>query len=183
VERAGALGSWGELYVMLGTSSAALLGLLFVATSLHLVDLEKSSGYRTRALYNNYFLLLTLFEATCVLVPQPLIALGAELTAANLFLFLLTFRAVYRFVYRRPELGQQGGYSVSRSVAFLCAFAAGAIGGGFLFFHFLAGLYIVTAAYVLVLITVAQNAWAIMAGLGRVESVTPRRSRKRRNPV
>ena len=30
------LEGWRDLYVMLGTSAAALIGLLFVATSLHL---------------------------------------------------------------------------------------------------------------------------------------------------
>lgn len=166
MERTVELGSWGELYVMLGTSSAALIGLLLVAASLHLADLQKNSGYRTRARYNNYFLLLTLVEAAAILVPQPLTALGAELAIVNLFMFLITFRVVYRFVLQRPELGKRGGYSVSRSATFLFAFLAGAAGGTLLFFKFFIGLYIVTAGYVVVIVTAADNAWAIMAGTG-----------------
>jgi hypothetical protein len=55
---------WHDLYVMLGTSSAALLGLLFVATSLHLDEIAKNSLYRLRALNNSYMLIFTLIEAT-----------------------------------------------------------------------------------------------------------------------
>src|SRR5262249_9922252 len=41
--------AWHELYVMLGTSSAALIGLLFVATSLHLREIANQDIYRLRA--------------------------------------------------------------------------------------------------------------------------------------
>jgi hypothetical protein len=41
--------SWRDLYLMLGTSSAALIGLLFVATSLHLAEIANEEIYRLRA--------------------------------------------------------------------------------------------------------------------------------------
>ena len=180
MDHAANLGSWGELYVMLGTSSAALLGLLFVAASLHLADLTNNPGYATRARYNNYFLLLTLFEAVCILTSQPPAALGAELVVANLLLFLITFSAVYRLLYRSPALGKSAGMSHSRSTAFLIAFLGGAIGGLFVFFNLVIGLYIVTATYFVVLVTVALNAWSIMTGIGQADQVTKRRAVKRR---
>ena len=169
---------WRDLYVMLGTSSAALLGLLFVATSLHVVDLAKNSGYGTRALYNTYFLLLTLVEAACILMPQSSTALGAEIAIANLFLFLMTFKVVFRYVYQRRDLGKRGGYSDYRSATFLLAFLAGAIGGTLLFCHDLRGLYVVTAAYIVVLIAVALNSWSIMRGIGEVDRAAERRAAK-----
>ena len=36
---------WHDLYVMLGTSSAALLGLIFVATSLHLDEIVNNPAF------------------------------------------------------------------------------------------------------------------------------------------
>jgi hypothetical protein len=44
-----------NLYLMLGTSSAALIGLLFVATSPHLVEVVSSPAFRIRA-YNVPFI-------------------------------------------------------------------------------------------------------------------------------
>ena len=35
--------AWHDLYVMLGTSSAALIGLLFIATSIHLGEVVEQS--------------------------------------------------------------------------------------------------------------------------------------------
>jgi hypothetical protein len=43
--------SWNELYLMLETSSAALIGLLFVAMSLHLAEIANEEIYRLRAQY------------------------------------------------------------------------------------------------------------------------------------
>ena len=61
--------SWHELYLMLGTSSAALIGLLFVATSLHLAEIANEEIYRLRAQYTTLILLSTLLQATAVLYP------------------------------------------------------------------------------------------------------------------
>jgi hypothetical protein len=43
--------AWHDLYVMLGTSSAALVGLLFIATSMHLGEVVSNPGFRVRS-YN-----------------------------------------------------------------------------------------------------------------------------------
>ena len=43
--------AWHDFYVMRGTSSAALIGLLLVATSLHLGEVMSNPGFRIRA-YN-----------------------------------------------------------------------------------------------------------------------------------
>ena len=36
---------WRDLYVMLGTAAAALIGLLFIATSLHLNEIVNNSAF------------------------------------------------------------------------------------------------------------------------------------------
>jgi hypothetical protein len=57
---------------MLGTSSAALLGLLYVVTSLHLDEIIGNPGYRVRARSNSIFLPVSLVEASLVLTPLPM---------------------------------------------------------------------------------------------------------------
>jgi hypothetical protein len=76
--------AWHDLYVMLGTSSAALVGLLFVATSLHLGEVASNPAFRVRAYHLTLYLLTLVVEAVVVLVPQPVPFLGAELFALNL---------------------------------------------------------------------------------------------------
>jgi hypothetical protein len=75
--------AWHDLYVMLGTSSAALIGLLFIATSIHLGEVV-SPGFRVRSYNQTLYLLTLLVEAILILVPQPVSFLGAELMALNL---------------------------------------------------------------------------------------------------
>jgi hypothetical protein len=75
MEHLGKVGSWGELYVMLGTSSAALIGLLFVATSLHLKELVDKQVLRTRSRNLTLHLTAMLVQAAAILTPQPLLFL------------------------------------------------------------------------------------------------------------
>jgi hypothetical protein len=76
--------AWQNLYVMLGTSSAALIGLLFVATSLHLGEVVSNPAFRVRSYNQTLYLLTLLVEAVLILVPQPVSFLGAELMVLNL---------------------------------------------------------------------------------------------------
>ncbi len=54
---------WHDLYVMLGSSSAALIGLLFVATSLHLKEIVNNPIFRLRTRINYIYLIITVVEA------------------------------------------------------------------------------------------------------------------------
>jgi len=63
---------------MLATSSAALIGLLFVATSLHLAEIANEEVYRLRAEYTTLILISTLLEGTVILMPQPIQVLGGR---------------------------------------------------------------------------------------------------------
>ena len=60
---------WHDLYVMLGSSSAALIGLLFVATSLHLKEIVNNRIFRLRTRINYIYLIITVVEAALILTP------------------------------------------------------------------------------------------------------------------
>jgi hypothetical protein len=62
---------WRQLYVMLATSAAALIGLLFIVTSLHLDETTKIPVFRFRARNNMLYLLTMLVVAVLILMPQP----------------------------------------------------------------------------------------------------------------
>jgi hypothetical protein len=172
---------WRDLYVMLGTSSAALLGLLYVVTSLHLNEIVQIAGYRTRARSNSIFLLITLVEAALILTPQPAAALGLELIALNLFGWSFPIRNSYNFYYRYRELGRRGGMNPYRATVFHGCFLGGVVGGIGLAKGSNWGMYLATTSYVALLVAVAMNAWSIMLGVGQEEiSAKPKPKRQAR---
>ena len=178
MEQVARFGSWGELYVMLGTSSAALIGLLFVATSLHVDEIVNNAIYRTLARSSSMYLLATLAEAACILTPQPPHVLGVEITVLNLAALSVVGRNFIHFL-DHPDLSQHGGLRIYRGLLFIGAFVTG-IGGGLALF---AGrdwaLYPVTVSSVVVIIAVALTAWAIMLGVGQGQGKSNRRARRR----
>jgi len=48
IESMDLIDAWHDLYVMLSTSSAAFIGLLFVAASIHLGEVVSNPGFRVR---------------------------------------------------------------------------------------------------------------------------------------
>jgi hypothetical protein len=167
--------SWRDLYVMLGTSSAALIGLLFVATSLHLDEIVNDPVYRIRARNNSIYLLMPLVEAALVLSPQPMGFLGAELVLINSCMLLLPLRNVYIFFYKGRELSGRSGWRMYRAVAFIGGLLLGAAAGICLIIGLSWSLHLLTASCVTFLVTVAMNAWSIMLGVGRSETKAKRR--------
>lgn len=160
---------WRELYVMLGTSSAALLGLLFVVTSLHLDEIINNMTYRLRARNNMFYLLVMLGEAALILTPQKMTVLGAELVAICIFLLLFHFRNAYKFSYKKRD--RQYRFSPYAAARFIVSDLLGIAGGLCLLEQSNWGLYLVTASYFIFITSVTLNAWAIMLGVGQTEKI------------
>jgi hypothetical protein len=159
-------GTWHELYVMLGTSSAALIGLLFVASSLHLAEVVNEEIYRLRAQYTALLLVGTLVQAAIVLTPQPMHFLGAELLATNVWGISVPLNLLYKAIRIRAS-GKRGGFSVYRAAYFIAGYVAGIAGSAALMVQAEWGMYLVTVCYVNCLIATIWNAWMIMLGIGR----------------
>jgi hypothetical protein len=153
---------------MLGTSSAALIGLLFVATSLHLAEIANQEIYRLRAQYTTLLLFSTLLAATAVLMPQPLRILGIECLAINLWglSFPITLLAKAAKI---PGARGRGGFSVRRAEFFIFGYVVGLVGAGALAAGREWGMYAITASYASLLIASVWNGWMIMQGIGRGE--------------
>lgn len=181
MEHVAKFGSWGELYVMLGTSSAALIGLLYVVTSLHLDEIINNPVSRRHARSNSLYLIITVVDAALVLTPQPGLFLGIELTLLNLAGLAIPLRNI-SVILADWRGAHSAGFAIHRSLIFVSAFASGVAGGAILALGSSWGLYLVTASYVALLISVALNAWVIMVGIGEMEKKEQRaagRTRKR----
>src|SRR6476661_6346534 len=153
---------------MLGTASAALIGLLFVATSLHLAEIANEEIYRLRAQYTTLILLSTLLQATAILVPQPMRVLGAELLVISLWGFSFPLTLLSRAV-KIPGARGRGGFSVRRAEFFIVGYLIGVLGAGAIVAGAEWGMYAVTLSYTSLLIASIWNGWMIMQGIGRGE--------------
>jgi len=162
--------TWHELYLMLGTSSAALIGLLFVATSLHLAEIANEEIYRLRAQYTTLILLSTLLQATAILVPQPMRLLGAELLVTSLWGLAFPITLLSRAI-KIPGARGRGGFSVRRGIFFIASYLVGVVGAGAVTAGAEWGMHAVTVSYTSLLVASIWNGWMIMQGIGRGEKL------------
>jgi hypothetical protein len=163
---------WRDLYVLLGTSSGALMGLLVVAISLHLSEIMNNPVFCIRARNNILHLLTLLVEALLILTPQPMPILGAELVAINLFGLRLPVSVIYKYFLKNREMGDRGGFSICRGISNMVGYLFGIAGGAALIALSSWGMYLVTASFVIFLVCVVLNVWSIMLGVGQAEKMT-----------
>jgi hypothetical protein len=178
MEQVEKLGSWGELYVMLGTSSAALIGLLFVAASLHLREIVSDAIYKIRAQDTMLLLVATLVQAAAILTPQPEFWLGAELLLVNLWCLWIPITLLVKAFGTASR--RRGGFSPYRATFFVGTYAVGVAGSIALIARLGWGIHLVTVAYIGGLLATIWNAWNIMLGIGQAErqTRTPKQSKE-----
>ena len=157
--------AWHDLYVMLGTSSAALIGLLFIATSIHLGEVVSNPGFRVRTHNQTLYLLTLLVEAVLILVPQPVPFLGAEIVVLNLVGLWFAVSTTYTFIYKHRDDTHRGGMKMSRAIPLTVAYLLGVAGGIALIRSSRWGMYVVTVSYTTLLVTVVLGAWSTLLGM------------------
>jgi len=170
MDHPGNVGAWGELYVMLGTSSAALIGLLFVASSLHLKAMVDHPVLRTRSRNLTLHLAVMLVQATAVLTPQPLRFLGIEVIVVNVCGLVLPLTFLYRTIVRPARRRAKGsGFSLYMGLAYILGYAIGIAGGVALSQSLIWGLYLVTFSNAGFFVLVILNGWKLMLGIQESE--------------
>jgi hypothetical protein len=153
---------WRDLFVMIGTAAATLVGLLFVVMSLHFNAIRGSPDYDTRATVhaarnNTYHLLTAFVTAALVLAPQPPAILGAELVAIHLYGLRLPVLFTYQHFVQH-----HGGFPFGMIVTISTGYLLGAVGGVAMIGHSPWGLYLVTASCVILLLRTVLTAWMLM---------------------
>jgi len=157
-------GAWHDFAVALGGASAALLGLVFVVVSIHLLAVVDDPVLRHRAEIILGLLATTLAASAALLIPQSREALGLELMPIALVYIALSSLATFRATHS-PQ-----GISRDRLVRFFIgAFSAGLVfaGGLGLLIHALGGAYLVGAGIVLGVLIAMFALWILFIGLGK----------------
>jgi len=168
--------AWRDLYVMIGTSAGALVGLLFIVMSLHFHRISERSDDNMRITVdggrnNTYHLLTVLIEAALILTPQPMVFLGAELIAINLFGLRLPLTIIFKYVNKPITISERGGFPTVLIATIIAAYIAGALGGVALVEQLTWGLYLVTASCIVKLVRSVLTAWMLMFGMFHVQAV------------
>jgi hypothetical protein len=152
--------AWHDLFVATATASAALLGLFFVAISLHSIHIEGHAVLRNRARNNLHGLLALLVISVAVLIPGlPLALLGVVIIVAIAIVLALgaigTVGMMRTGVEVAPSVWRRLSFNV---VLLLCAFGAGIsliIGKG-------PGLYLEALAILIGLPSSCYYAWLLL---------------------
>lgn len=158
---------WRDLYVMLGTTAGALIGLLFVAMSLHLDLMVSNPIFRLRARNNTIHLLIMLVQAGLLLAPQPEALLGIELVLVNLTGLRLPLSFTYTYFFTNKA--SRHTFPIYPFITYTSSYVAGMIGALALILNAGWGIYLITASTMVVLVAVALNGWVILLGLGLAE--------------
>jgi hypothetical protein len=146
---------WHEFYVMLGGACAALAGLLFIGMSLHVDRISQHPVLLARAWANSFLIIVLVINAAFVLVPQDIRVLGAELCLAPLVFMALLGRTMIR--YLRSGIPVPWRPYVSQALALGMV-----LGGVSLLVQWGAGMYLVSLAYMALLIWIMFGTYQLM---------------------
>lgn len=161
---------WHDLFVMIGTSAGALVGLLFIVMSLLLDKISERSDHNMRATidgarYNTIHLLVVLVEAAVLLAPQPPAFIGAELVAINIFGMRGPIEFTYKYFHKGITISLSGGFPLGLIVTITAAYLVGIAGGVALFELRDWSLYLVAASCVTKIVRSVLSAWMLMFGM------------------
>jgi hypothetical protein len=166
---------WHDLFVVIGTSAGALVGLLFIVVSLHLDKINERADHNVRATidgarYNTIHLLVVLVEAAVVLTPQPLSFVGVELIAINIFGLRGPLAFAYKYLNKHITISPRGGFPTGLILTIIAAYLLGVAGGVAAFRLLDWSLYLVAASCVIKIVRSVLTAWMLMFGMLQARS-------------
>ncbi|MEI8082018.1 MAG: hypothetical protein WCI74_09260 [Actinomycetes bacterium] len=156
--------NWQNFAVVTGSASAALTGLVFVATSLNLQRIVAQGSLRIVAAQSMILLIMPLFIALAITIPADQIwIIGSLLELCALTIGILMYVTI--FVVHRGRHDSVFSRRLSRATPSLttCLFTAGA--GVSLFLGFGGGLIWIVPAVVLAFAGGVTNAWLLLIHL------------------
>ena len=163
---------WRDLFVMLGTSTAALIGLLFVAASVRISEATDRPVFRMRSRSITMHLLAMLVQAMAVLTPQPMKSLGAEVVIINLWGLWLPLSFLYKMIRKHRSEQRREGVTVYRATSVIVGYLLGVVGGVSLINLANWGMYLITVSYAVILVFITMTAWLIMFGADQKDVTT-----------
>ncbi len=158
--------TWSAFFAALTGAAAALTGLLFVAVSINLDNILKSTTMLpARAAETLAILLFVLISSALALVPQDIELLGAEILVIAVPLTAITVRNQLKFQRQNPDSPLL--WSVARMTASGVALVPGIIAGVSLAAHWSGGLYRLVPTALLGIAGAVYSAWVLLVEIVR----------------
>jgi len=161
---------WETFYLLTGTAAATLIGLLFIAVSIHIEIFNRkpySHFSHFAALTFNCFFYVLLISILFLIPNQSPLGLGIPLAVLGA---LTTFNAIIQQrASRKVQAEGVGANLTSRfNVPILTLFGLTVI-GILVILEYAWSLYLLVAVIILLLGSAAQNAWALLVVSDQVE--------------
>jgi len=164
---AAAVGGWHDFYMVVGTASATLVGLLFVSLSLnpHVIAAGEGSSLRVLATQTFANFLLVLMIAVVFLIPkQGRLGLGLPLLGLGVYGLYLTLRRLLLARRSAAHPWRKGGIARHVGAAAICnlgllGVAVSALLGS------AAGLYWLIPVILILIYEAVLNAWHLLLQL------------------
>jgi hypothetical protein len=160
----GLLHEWHDFYVLLGTASATLVGLMFVAASIGAAVFNEKHSGALQAFITPTVVHFAAVLFACLVNTMPIHSwetLGALLAVGGLAGVVYGGRVLFQLIIRHSfnvDIIDRMYYALIPMVAYLLALAAAILG----FLHIAASAYVMAAALLVLLIAGLRNAWDMM---------------------
>jgi modulator of FtsH protease len=160
-----AFSSWHDYFIVVGSGSAALTGLVFVAMTLHLDEIVTNPVHRHRAR-------TILTGLTAVFIRSALVLMGGQnnqAIALELIVVLLVVELILLRSIRQAARSADSGVLLRTIGSFACLVLEQA-GAVVLFFGNTYGLYAVGLGMMSSFIFMVSGAWLLLVGVGAREA-------------
>jgi hypothetical protein len=161
---------WHEYYVLAGTAAVTLMGLLFVALSLHLDEIVRDEGAHFSSMAMGAFISFVYVLLISLILLMPIGGgrpVGMTIIVIGLMRLVLTLRGSGA-IRRDPGPSVRRSYLIFRYLLPLAAVALLiASGCGLLLRQFEMGMAGLSTAVILLLVTATRTAWDLIVLIGR----------------
>jgi hypothetical protein len=158
--------TWTAFFAAITGAAAALAGLLFVAVSINLHNILKSTTLPpARAAETLATLVFVMISSALALVPQDVELLGAEILVIAVPLTAMTVRTQLKFQRQKPDSPLM--WSVSRAAASGVALVPGMIAGVSLAADWSGGFYWLVPTALLGIAGAVYSAWVLLVEIVR----------------
>ena len=166
------ISTWHEFYVLAGSASATLVGLLFVGLSLHLRTVVGSSEVRglARVTLTNFGAVL--FVALFVLVPADQVTAGLQLVGTGLVSLAVATPSLVAAIHRDRQAVQMRGRDRARLIwrfgLSTVSYVAVSIAGFRLLSSPSSAFAWLLVAIVVILVIALRNTWDLLVTVGDI---------------
>jgi hypothetical protein len=156
------LAQWTDYFILVGTGSATLAGLVFVALTINLRGVARDATHRYRAINMlTGFASIFLLSALALMGHQPLVGLGVEwLVVAALALAINTYGYVQAFRLRSSLYA----LSLVRIIGGSLCYLGQIVGAALLLAGITSGIYVAAISVIATFVYLISGSWLLILG-------------------